>query len=481
MGSTPRPTDRPRNTDGRCRTEPRASEPGHPRRDPISRFDTKLILGLVVIALSAGVAGAQGSDTDGVKLQKFSNGFTVVVRENPVAPVVALSLQTRVGTRWETPQNAGISNFLTAVMVKGTTRRSGSELAEAVAALGGKISASGDVDYSEIRASALARFWKDVLALTAELALEPRLAPEEVDRERDWLLGRVQRRRDSASSRAFDEFYAALYGPAHPYGLSNLGTADSLRRIDHAALVAHYRTFYRPERMVLAVSGQLSADEVFAEAARLFGRMPGGGAVQDPPVPVPAPLGQRPAADLRRVVDHPAAQAQILVGGLAPDLANSDHAAVKVLSTILGGGMASRLFSDLRDKRALAYSASSFYDPVRGPGALVLYLGTSPENAARAEQALVDEVRRIRTETVSPEELGRAKAYLLGKYTMDRRTNERQSWYLSFYEVEGVGRDYPARYRSAVDAVTAADVQRVARAYLAAPVTVVLRPPAQGR
>ena len=132
---------------------------------------------------------------DGVRMERFDNGFTVLVRENPVAPVVALSLLVRMGTRWETPDNAGISNFVQAVMVTGTTKRSGGELADAVTALGGKLSASGDLDYSEIRASALARFWRELLGLTAELALEPKLAPAEVDRERAWLMRRVQRRR----------------------------------------------------------------------------------------------------------------------------------------------------------------------------------------------------------------------------------------------------------------------------------------------
>jgi predicted Zn-dependent peptidase len=164
------------------------------------------------------------------------------------------------------------------------------------------------------------------------------------------------------------------------------------------------------------------------------------------------------------------------MGGLAPALDHPDHAAVKVLSTILGGGMAGRLFVELRDKRGLAYSASAYYDPVREPGALILYLGTAPENAAGAEAALRREVERIRTEPVGPDELQRAKGYLLGKYVMDRRTNERQAWYLAFYDVEGVGQDFPERYRRAVGAVTAADILRVARTYLGTVTTLVLRP-----
>jgi zinc protease len=383
--------------------------------------------------------------------------------------VVAVTLLVRMGTRWEEPTIAGISNFVHAVMVRGTAKRSGAQLAETIAALGGKLSASGEVDYSELRATALSRFWRELLVITAELALEPKLAPTEVDGERDWLAGRIQKRRDNAPARAFDEIFATMYG-AHPYALPVLGTPESLARIDHAAIVAWYRRFYRPERMVLSVSGQVSAPEVLAEVRRLFGGLPGGGAVTEPPRPAPV----NPA--IRRVVEQPAQQAQILVGGVAPSIGHSDHAAVKVLATVLGGGMAGRLFAELRDRRGLAYTAAAYYDPVREPGALVLYLGSAPENSVKAEEALLQEIERVRNDLVGDQELARAKGYLLGRYAMDRRTNERQAWYAAFYELEGVGQDFPERYRRAVTAVTAGDVQRVARQYLGTRTTVVLRP-----
>ena len=102
---------------------------------------------------------------------------------------------------------------------------------------------------------------------------------------------------------------------------------------------------------------------------------------------------------------------------------NRRSSAVKVLTTVLGGGMAGRLFAELRDKQALAYTASAFFDPVRDPGALIVYLGTAPDNAARTEEALRKEIERIRSEPVGAEELQRAKGYLLGNYEMDRRTN----------------------------------------------------------
>jgi zinc protease len=424
---------------------------------------------LLASALALPAASAAETAADAAHRTRLDNGFTVIVRENRVAPVVAIALLVRMGSRWETPANAGISNFTHAVMVKGTTRRTGGEIADAVAALGGKITAAGDVDYSGIQGTALARFWRELLGIAAELALSPALASAEVDRERDWLLSRLQRRHDNAPARAFDEFYAALYG-SHPYGLPSLGTREALTRIDRAAILAWYRAFYRPERMTLVISGQVTPDETLAEARRLFGALP-------PATPPPDPVIPPPRAPGRRVVIEQAAQqTQILVGGLAPALDDADHGAVKILSTILGGGMAGRLFAELRDKSALAYTAASYYDPVREPGALILYLGTTPDNAARAEQALLAQVRAIRDVPVSAEELARAKGYLLGRYAMDRRTNERLAWYLAFYEVEEVGLGYPDRYRRQVEAVTVADVQRVARAYLDVLTTVVLGP-----
>jgi len=221
---------------------------------------------LAALALLSIAAPAVAQSTTRVRLD---NGLLVLIRENPVAPVVAVSLMIDSGTRWERPENSGISNFVTAVMVKGTTKRSGGELAEAVAALGGKLSAIGDVDYSEIQASALARFWRELLDLTAELALSPALLPVEVDNERELLLSRVQKRRDSPNSRAFDELYTALYG-RHPYALPILGTPESLQRIDHAAIVERYRAYYRPGRMKLAISGQVKAADVLVEVRRLF-------------------------------------------------------------------------------------------------------------------------------------------------------------------------------------------------------------------
>jgi zinc protease len=152
---------------------------------------------------------------------------------------------------------------------------------------------------------------------------------------------------------------------------------------------------------------------------------------------------------------------------------------VKVLSVALGGGMAGRLFTELRDKQGLAYSTGALNPSRVQPSVFIAYLGTAPDNAERAEEGMRRELERIAREAVSPDELARAKAYLLGQFALDRRTNARLAWYQAYFESAGVGHDFARRYVKAVEAVTADDLLRVARAYLAAPAFVSLRPPAR--
>lgn len=397
------------------------------------------------------------------------NGMTVLVRENPVAPVVAVSLVVRVGERWEREDTSGLTNFLQQVMVKGTSTRSAVELAEAAERLGGGISGSGDTDFSEVRGTALSRHWARLLELIADVALRPALDPSEIDKERRALLTAIRNRADQPFSRAFDELKARLYGP-HPYASPGLGRSAVIERVTQADLQQHHRRYYRGGRLILSVSGDVSAREVTAEATRLFAALPAGEGESDAPRQPARSTGDRIA------VTHPAAQAQVLAGFLAPPAAHPDYAAMKVLTTVLGGGMSGRLFSELRDKQGLAYSTGALYPTRVDQSALVAYLGTAPSNADRAEEGMRRELERIQKDTIRPEDVERAKAYLLGQFALDRRTNARLAWYQAFFEVCGVGHDFDERYVREVGAVTIADLDRVARRYLVAPTIVNLGP-----
>jgi zinc protease len=416
---------------------------------------------------TVGVAAAQEP-----RREKLPSGLTVLVRENTSTPVVAASLFVRVGSRWETEQDAGISHLLQQVLVKGTTTRSALEIAETAEGLGGGISASADVDFSELRTTALARNWKKMIELMADVALRPTLPDAEIDGERKAMLTALRSRQDQPFPLAMDTVMSRVYGD-HPYGRPVLGRPAALERIDRPALVAYHQRFYRAPRMILAVSGDVSAREVMAEVARRFTTAAAGEGEPEPTLPAAVARADR------TVLVRPAAQAQVLVAFLAPPTSHPDYAAVKVLTTALGGGMAGRLFTEVRDKQGLAYSTGGAYPSRRGPGVLYMQLGTAPANQARAEAAMLGELERIRRDPVNPGELNRAKAYLLGQFALDRRTNARLAWYDAFFEVLGVGPDFADRYARDVEAVTADDLLRVARTYLAAPTIVTLGPSAQ--
>lgn len=419
----------------------------------------------LVLAALAAPAGAE------VDRRQLASGLTVLVRENRALPLVAVSLFVRAGARYETEDEAGLTNLLQQVMLKGTTTRSSLDMAETAERIGGSLGTSSDADFGEVRGTALARHWRQLLELLVDVALRPALLSSEIETERRAILSGIRNRQDQPFPRAFDAMMASLYG-AHPYAKPALGRTAAIERADRATLLAYHRRVYRAPRIVVSFSGDVAAAEVATEVARLFA----GSERSDGP-PDLAAAAARPSG-ARAVIPHPAAQSQVLIGFLAPPVSHADYAAMKVLASALGGGMSSRLFVELRDRRGLAYSTGATYPSRVGPSYLLAQLGTAPANAQRAEEGMRAEIERIRREDIADGDLQRAKTYLLGQFTMDRRTNARLAWYAAFFEVMGVGQGFPEAYRRAVERVTADDVRRVAAAYLGEPTVVRVGRPA---
>src|SRR5258705_2464206 len=330
---------------------------------------------LTACALALGVSHAEDQP---VARRVLANGLTVLVRENPAVGVVAVALQVRAGSRFETESKAGITNFLHRAMVRGTARRTAIQLATSAEDIGGSIDANGEVEAAEIRGPAPPRHWETLLDLVADVALQPALRPDEIEKERRLILGQIKSRADAPFSFSFDAVLRELYG-TNPYGRNQFGLKDSIERLTRDDLLAHYRAIYQPHQMVLAVSGQVERKAVFKAAERLFGRMTRSGPGTQAALPVSEPPGER------KVITRPAQQAQILVGYLGPGLADPLYPAARVLSAVLGGGMAGRLFVELRDRRGLADSTSAFMPHRTRPTFPIAYLGAAPARAPAAE------------------------------------------------------------------------------------------------
>ena len=432
----------------------------------MGRPRVRMVMALLLLLVPSVVAA---QTTVAVTRTQLPNGLTVLVRENPEAPVVAYSLMVRMGTRTETPDNAGISNLLQQMLVRGTEKLDGEQIAEAADRMGGGIDAYGDADYSEITATALSRNWQEMLDLVGDCVLRPTLPDGTIQAVRNFLVRQIRNRGDKPFDVAADRMRAALFG-TNPYAWDPLGRRESVEKLDRSALIAYYRRYYVPGQLVLAVSGDVKNAEVVARVQQIFGTMAPG---QVPMPPVPAPPAM---AASREAVVVPGAQAQIFMGALAPSLTSPDHAPLKVLTALLGGGMASRFFSELRDQQALAYTTLALYPSRVDTSAFVSILGTAPDNVPKAEPALAQQLERVRNQAATEEEVAVARAYVVGSQAMDRRTNARQAWYLAFYEIAGVGYEFLDRYAEAVRKVSPANVQRVAQKYLGVIRTVIVQP-----
>jgi zinc protease len=264
----------------------------------MSRLRFWLVAATAVSFAFALTAAGRAGEPPIVNRHVLGNGMTVLIRESRVARVVAVSLQVRGELADEEPAGAGITNFTQRVMVRGTACRTAAELTALAEDLERGLDAAGDVDYAEIRGHALSRHWRELLDLVADIALTPAFPTDEVDRTRRLILGQIQTRADTPRAFAMDAIMRELYGH-HPYALPTAGDHDTITPITRDALLAHHRRLYRPERLVLAVSGDVPGDRVRRHFERLFAKRSRTGVAGSSAVTAPA------ASGVRRVLGRP--------------------------------------------------------------------------------------------------------------------------------------------------------------------------------
>ena len=204
-----------------------------------------LVLLAVLSLLAPAVAGAEMA---GVTRTRLPNGFTVIVRENNAAPLVAYSLLVKMGTRNETPETAGISNMLQLMLVRGHREDVGEQIAAAADKLGGSIDAYGDADYSEITATALSRNWQAMLDIVGDVALRPTLPDGTLGAVRDFLVRQIRNRGEKPYDVASDQTRLALFGPRHPYSWDYLGRSEAVQKLNRDTLMAGTAASTSPRR-----------------------------------------------------------------------------------------------------------------------------------------------------------------------------------------------------------------------------------------
>ena len=395
---------------------------------------------------------------------RLENGITLLVREDETVPTVGIRAVFPGGLRDETPLTNGAFSFISDLLPKGTKGMTAKELAEAVADMAGGLTGFSGKNTFGLKADFLARFFPEGLALVRDVLREPAFAPQEADKIRPELLAQLKQQEDSLTSLAFQEFNSQLFG-GHPYGLNSIGSENAIKSFTAAALKDIYVQHARPENLVLAISGDVKAEETKDLVVGLFGdwqstkKSAAHGIEEDilPPVML--------TEEKIRKISRDKEQVHLVIGFLGATLKDPERFGLEVLDTILSG-QSGRLFTELRDKQSLAYSLSSFSFFGLDTGAFGIYVGTSPDKREQAINSVWHELKTMREEKVGEEELNRAKNILISQYELALQTHSAQALELGLNETYGLGQDYGNRYIEAIKEIDAVEVRRVARKYI---------------
>jgi predicted Zn-dependent peptidase len=328
---------------------------------------------------------------------------------------VAASILVRVGSRWESKRLAGVSHFLEHIVFKGTQNFPTSrDVSESIEGIGGVLNASTDKELTTFWVKVPGAYLEVAMRLLFDLAFAPMITSEEAERERNVVVEELHMYLDQPGDLVQMMFDDLIWG-AHPLARDPVGSKASLARIGSEELRSHRREFYVADRVVVVLAGGFDPDaarrlvegcfEGTADLDRSAGARRGDGGT-------PAPLGGEPVVKVRR---RRGEQIHVLLGVRCPSYLDQRRWALDILNTVLGEGMSSRLFLELREHQALAYDIHSFAARFRDSGAFAIYMATQPEHVETAVRAALHEVGRLVVETLSPAELDRTKTQIEGR------------------------------------------------------------------
>lgn len=394
----------------------------------------------------------------GVEKVILRNGITVLVKENPSVPLVSIGAYFTGGLKYEDEGNNGITNFTQRVLVKGTDTRSQAELAEELESQGGSLRSVAEGDYFGVSLSILSRNIKEGLDILADILKNPSFLDEEVEKEREEILKEIRGRRDDLFYYTWDLFKKAVF-KVHPYRRPILGTEESVSTLTREDLVNWYGSWSSPENVIIGVVGDFDSDWVIDRIDELLGGLKGR-RMKPPEIP----QEMRPSEKTVLTDKLEKEQTHIFLGFPGPEVTHRDYYPFRVLNAVLSG-MGGRLWDSLREKRGLGYVVYSFLDSGVDPGAFGVYIGTSPDKEETAVQGILSQLRKVREEGVTDEELERAKRYLTGMHEVRLQSNSSQvSSYLE-NEIFGLGYEAVEEFGEDIEAVTREDIERVIRAY----------------
>jgi predicted Zn-dependent peptidase len=393
-------------------------------------------------------------DVSGIRRTRLDSGLRVVTEHLPGLRSAAVGFWVGTGSRDEPASIAGASHFLEHLLFKGTESRHAAEIAEAVESCGGDMNAFTGQEITAYYVRVPDRHLDLALDILSDIVWSPALRPEEVESERQVILEEIRMRDDTPDDLVHDVFAGALFAH-HPLGRGVAGSQDTIAAVARDEIAAYHAEHYQPSNVVVAVAGNVDHDEV---VARVEARQPDEGKAR--PTRVNGADAGVPDGFAR--VERPLEQSHVVLGARALRRDDPDRFALAVVDQVLGGGMSSRLFQEVREKRGLAYSVFSYRSAYEETGALAVYCATAPERVEETLEVVRAELDRLVADGgVSERELVGAKGHLTGSLALSLESSSSRMHRIGRSELtmgEIPSLDWVVEQ---VDAVTADDVARV--------------------
>lgn len=394
------------------------------------------------------------------QLKTLANGLQVLAVPHKEQPAISFRLLIRAGAANDAANKPGVASFVAALLDQGTTTMSAEVIANTIESAGGLLSVGAGNEVTFVNGAVVKDKVALALSLAADVAQRPAFAAAEIQRQKDAAISGLQVSADDPESIANSVIDRLVFG-FHPYGRPGPTTPQQIQQISREDLVAFHRTWFAPNNALIAIVGDLTAEEAFAAAEKAFGSW----ARRD----VPTVTFEDPPPPTRRVivVDRPGAvQTEVRVGQIGIGRTHPEYTAVDLMMRILGGEGANRLFGVLRGERGLTYGASASFRAYKYGGSFIAETDTRSDATGEVLKLTIGEVQRLQREAVDPRELRGAQDYMSGSFPLTIESPSAIAMQVLNQLFFGLSLDQLENYREEVDRISPADVQRVAKQFL---------------
>ena len=392
-----------------------------------------------------------------IETTTLPNGVRVISETMPHVRSVSVGLWVGIGSRRESPEQNGLSHFIEHMVFKGTSKRSAEDIARSVDSIGGNLDAFTSKELVCFNTKVLDEHLPLAFDVLADLVLNPLFREDDMAKEKGVILEELKMDEDNPDY-LVHEIFSSNFWKDHPLGKPILGTRDTVKRFDRAMIEGYYREAYSPANLIITAAGNLTHKMLTDLAGEHFSGM-------KPRSPLPAERAPVTHARIALRNKKSLEQVHLCLGVPSYPVPHEDRFICYVLNTLLGGGMSSRLFQNIRERQGLAYAVFSELNPYRDTGCLSIYAGTSIEAARRVIESILREFQQLKRERITDEELRRAKDHLKGSLMLSLESTSSRMSNLARQEM------YFQRFFSldeliqSIEVVTGDDVQRIAQKF----------------